>query len=248
MENIICTCCGLSKSVDNYYLIGSGRYRKQCKSCISNARKKYYRNNIKKIIEYQLRYKKENRDKRVEFMREYNKRQEVCIRMKQYRINNSKNLQQKCLEWRKNNPEKARAIDIRKRKKRAQNPVIRIRSNVSRAIGLALNRKGASKAGNSIMNFLPYSLKQLKEHLESMFEPWMTWQNYGMYIASKWSDNDSKTWTWQIDHIIPQSETPYDSMEHPNFIKCWQLSNIRPLSSKNNCLDGCNRIRHKKER
>jgi len=35
-------------------------------------------------------------------------------------------------------------------------------------------------------------------------------------------------------------------MEHPNFLVIWRLSNLRPLSSKQNLLDGSNRTRHKK--
>ena len=35
-------------------------------------------------------------------------------------------------------------------------------------------------------------------------------------------------------------------MEHPNFLVTWKLSNLRPLSSKQNLLDGSNRTRHSK--
>ncbi len=55
-----------------------------------------------------------------------------------------------------------------------------------------------------------------------------------MYIKNMWNDDDSNTWTWQIDHIVPQSRLPYDSMDHPNFKKSWTLGNLRPLSSKDN--------------
>lgn len=39
---------------------------------------------------------------------------------------------------------------------------------------------------------------------------------------------------------------PYTSMEDENFQKCWALSNLRPLSAKQNNSDGVRRIRHKK--
>jgi hypothetical protein len=35
-------------------------------------------------------------------------------------------------------------------------------------------------------------------------------------------------------------------MEDENFIKCWKLSNLRPLSAKQNWLDGINKTRHNK--
>ncbi len=81
-------------------------------------------------------------------------------------------------------------------------------------------------------------MDELKAYLESQFESWMTWANHGRYDSKTWNDNDISTWTWQIDHIIPQSALPYDSMSHTNFVKCWELSNLRPLSAKANILKG----------
>jgi 5-methylcytosine-specific restriction endonuclease McrA len=68
---------------------------------------------------------------------------------------------------------------------------------------------------------MPYTPEQLKEHLESQFEDWMTWDNYG---------------EWHVDHIHPQSLLPYDSMDHPNFQKCWALENLQPLEARENII------------
>jgi hypothetical protein len=88
-------------------------------------------------------------------------------------------------------------------------------------------------------------MQELREYLEQRFEPWMTWNNYGTYKGEDiWKDNDITTWTWQIDHIIPQSDLPYSSMEDDNFKKCWALENLRPLSAKQNWLDGVKKVRH----
>ena len=91
-----------------------------------------------------------------------------------------------------------------------------------------------------------YSVEQLKSHIENQFESWMNWHNWGIYDAELWDDEDCPTWKWQLDHIIPHSDLPYDTMEHPNFKKAWELSNLRPLSAKQNYEDGIYRIRHKK--
>lgn len=74
----------------------------------------------------------------------------------------------------------------------------------------------------------------------------MTWNNYGKYNKKNWNDNNQSTWTWQLDHIIPQSDLQYSTMIDDNFKKCWDLNNLRPLSSKQNLLDGVNKLRHKK--
>jgi hypothetical protein len=86
-----------------------------------------------------------------------------------------------------------------------------------------LKRNKGSKQGESILKYLPYSMDELKLHLESQFEDWMNWDNWGVVSLTKK--------TWQIDHIIPQSKLLYDRMDHPNFFKCWSLDNLRPLEA-----------------
>jgi hypothetical protein len=129
------------------------------------------------------------------------------------------------------------------RKNRYQNDsVFRIRELIRSAIKMTLKR---SKNGDSINKYLPYSIQELKEHLEKQFEPWMTWDNHGKYDLSTWNDNDTSTWTWQLDHIVPQSDLLYQTMEDDNFQKCWSLDNLRPYSAKQNIIDGPSRIRHR---
>lgn len=84
-------------------------------------------------------------------------------------------------------------------------------------------RTGSSKHGESCLQHLPYLVEELKSHIESLWESWMTWDNYGSY--------DYNRKTWQIDHIVPQSKLPYSSMNDENFQKCWALSNLRPLET-----------------
>ena len=131
------------------------------------------------------------------------------------------------------------------RKNRLDNdPSFKLRVNISKNIYNNLLKNNSSKNGNSVLQFLPYTILELKEHLERQFESWMTWENCGRYDSQNWNDNDTATWTWQLDHIIPQSDLPYTSMTDDNFKKCWDLNNLRPLSSKKNFLDGVNRTRH----
>lgn len=121
----------------------------------------------------------------------------------------------------------------------------KLKKNISRAIKFNLHRNFSIKHRKSCVLYLTYSMIELKIHLESQFEPWMTWNNYGRYNSKAWNDNDPLIWTWCIDHIIPQSDLPYQSMNDDNFKKCWSLENLRPLSSKQNHIDGVTRIRHK---
>jgi len=131
-------------------------------------------------------------------------------------------------EWGKNNRDKRREYsrDLNREwmREARKDPVFRMRCNVSRQIGHAIKRVNGSKRGQSVMKHLPYTQEQLKEHLENQFDSKMTWENYGTY--------------WHIDHIYPQSLLPYDSLEHPNFQKCWALENLRPLEAKANIKKG----------
>lgn len=106
----------------------------------------------------------------------------------------------------------------------------RLRKAVSTSIHFRLKKLNTSKRGQRSFDKLGYTAQQLKEHLESQFEPWMNWENYGVCV------DDKKT--WHIDHIYPHSLLPYSSMDDENFKKCWALENLRPLEAKANIAKG----------
>ena len=100
------------------------------------------------------------------------------------------------------------------------------RRSVSTAINLSLKGAGG-KNGRSCFDILPYTLQELKEHLESQFESWMNWENHGGHTS------DPRR-TWWVDHIIPQSKFQFISSEDPEFQRCWSLENLRPLEKYEN--------------
>jgi len=103
--------------------------------------------------------------------------------------------------------------------KRKADPKLRLRRSISSCVGNVLRRFEKVKSGPTFEK-LPFTKEQLWEHLEKQFDENMTWDNYGSY--------------WHLDHIIPQAALPYDSMEHPNFKKCWDLKNLQPLEASKN--------------
>jgi hypothetical protein len=136
------------------------------------------------------------------------------------------------------------------RDKRRKNINYKLSHTVSRGIYGILKGKSYYKDDLSFLNFLDYSMPELKIHIEKQFllpgNKWMSWNNWKKYNSKTWIDGDESTYTWNIDHIIPQSNLPYTSMRDDNFKKCWALENLRPYSAKQNILDGASRIRHKK--
>jgi hypothetical protein len=105
------------------------------------------------------------------------------------------------------------------RKRRQSDPSYHVASVVSNAVRKAIKNQGTTKGG-STFSALPYTPSDLVEHLEKQFDETMTWENYGDY--------------WEVDHIYPQSLLPYDSLDHPNFQKCWALDNLQPLEKSEN--------------
>ena len=92
-----------------------------------------------------------------------------------------------------------------------------------------------NKNGQSSSKYLPYTITELKEHLEKQWESWMDWDNYG-------GKNSNPEKTWQIDHIKPQSSFLYKSMEDPLFLECWRLDNLQPMEKIANIKKGNRQI------
>jgi hypothetical protein len=175
---------------------------------------------------------------------------------KNYRIKNRNELNIKNKEYRNKNKSVLREKAIRRknkrkiifneycRLKRQNDPLFKLRGIISCSINYYLKQNGSSKNKNSCLQFLPFSIKELKEHLEKHFEPWMNWKNWSKYNSKIWNDNDQSTWTWQIDHIIPDAVFTYKNMACDDFKECWKLENLRPYSAKQNVIDGITKVRH----
>ena len=128
------------------------------------------------------------------------------------------------------------------------NPFYKLMKLCRKSVNKMLKSQGLSKNGQSSKYYFPFIQEELIIHIEKQFslpenldkngKVWMTWNNQGKYNPKTWDDNDSSTWKWNLDHLIPQSKLPYTSMDDENFRLCWALSNLRPYSAKQNILDG----------
>jgi len=195
------------------------KYCSDCKIIVSRTySKKYSENNPEKVSDRLKKYRKNNKDKELS-----------------YRRNNKEKINTKSKKYRDNNKEKRNLYEVNRR---IETPFIKIRQYISASINSFLKKNGLSKNNKSILDFLPYTIEQLKQHIEHQFEPWMSWNNQGIYNPKAWKDDDTSTWAWQLDHIVPHSKFSYTSMGDDGFKKCWALDNLRPYSAKQNILDG----------
>lgn len=226
-----CKKCNLKKDISFFVKKRNGKgdyYLYSCKECNKKYTKQYcasyYKSNRSKLINASKNWYRNNLDKKKEYDKKYilDTKYSKKIYDKIYRIKNKIKINQRTFTYIKN--------------RRINDPIFRLRKNISYSIWYHLKLNDSSKK-ESIIKYLNYSIKDLKKHLESKFESWMNWSNYGTY-SSSWDDNNPLTWRWNIDHIIPQSKLPYFSMEDDNFKKCWSLNNLRPFSAKQNIIDG----------
>ena len=87
--------------------------------------------------------------------------------------------------------------------------------------------KGKIKVGSAVDN-LSCSVEELRCHLESQFEPWMNWDNYGKH--------DPNRPTWNIDHITPLIK--FDLTDLTQLNEACRYTNLQPMLAKANSSKG----------
>jgi hypothetical protein len=236
----ICTKCNIEEYDDS---VRKNKSNTWCNAC----HKQYKIDNKEKIKKQRAKYRQEHKIEIGEKNKEYtaSNKEKVQASRKAHYLNNADRLKAYTKTYRLEHLSLVKENNTNYfRNRRLNDPEFKLRGRISTFIRAALKSRDGSKNGQSCLKYLSYSIRDLKEYLEKQFEPWMTWENHGIYNANTWDDSDSSTWTWQIDHIIPQSTFAYSSMEDEAFKKCWSLDNLRPLSAKQNYLDGVRRVRH----
>jgi hypothetical protein len=220
-----CSKCKLEKELTLFYKCSSSKdgYRSNCITCC----KQWKIDNKEKEFEYRLK----NKDKRKEYdkNRIYDKEKSV-----QYYLLNKESIISKSKEYYENNKESKleyqknyNKINKDKRntylsERRQNDPLFRLITNVRNLIYNSFYYNGYSK-NSKTEELLGCSFEELKEYLESKFEPWMNWDNRGLYSGEF-------NYGWDIDHKIPLSSVNTED----EIIKLNHYTNLQPLCSKIN--------------
>ena len=150
-------------------------------------------------------------------------KKKIKIIYKKWAKNNKDNLHNYHKKWRDDNRENLREQARNNHKNRLKkDPIYKLNQNIRTALWTNLKENEVKKY-KSTFKILPFTLNELKIHLESLFTKNMNWSNYG---------------EWHIDHIIPLSYFKYTSINSINFLKCWSLKNLRPMWKTNRVIDG----------
>lgn len=228
METKQCPTCGEAKELnkDNFapYVRKNDEqsWKPQCCDCTRIKRRAQHRKSYNKHKDKINKQRRENYEPNSRRLTPEQKAKKAEY-SKRYRTENKERLNKHNKEWRDNNRQHT-ANCLKQR--RDSDPTYRLKVYVP----VAVRRGLQGRKSNSTFDVLSYTPKQLRAHLESQFEDWMNWDNWGRATHERR--------TWNIDHIHPQSLLPYDSLDHPNFQKCWALQNLQPLETYANIRKG----------
>ena len=193
------------KSKENYFnnkeekLEYVKEYNRLNEEKIKKRRKEYRENNKDIVKERESQYSIKNREKKIEYQYQYKKKNPDKVKEWQvnYRKNNKDKIYKSKLEWLKNNPHIVSWRNLLKN---------------------TLKRLNTKKEIETI-KLLGYSAEELKVHIENLFTPEMSWENYG---------------EWHIDHIRAVSTFDKDT---PVNIVC-SLDNLQPLWATTREING----------
>jgi hypothetical protein len=193
-------CCHC-KEIKSFDLFGKNRSAKdglsrECRKCMNerNAATRKKPAYIEWNINYQKKYRKQNKVKAAGYAA-------------QYYIENKEEILSNGLK------------NLRNRLKK--DPIFRATQSLRTRTRLAL--KGIVKSKNTMVLLGVPSVDFFREYIESLFQPGMTWDNYGLK-------------GWHLDHIRPLSSFDLTTEEQQRI--AFHYTNLQPLWAKDNLKKG----------
>lgn len=223
-----CTRCHLAKPTDEYNRDASRSdgLMKWCRTCHKAQRAKNYQANRTARLAKCKEWREKNPEKQRAAVKRWtlaNKDRVAACRARYlpkkrkqsrdyYQINRERILERTRARYH------AHRCEIYARRK--ANAKIRIATALRIRLHGALRRR--SKRGSAV-RLLGCSVVDLISHLERLFQPGMSWQNYGRA-------------GWHIDHIVPLSS--FDLTDPDQLAKACHYTNLQPLWAKENLSKG----------
>ena len=158
---------------------------------------------IKKELNKQKRKERDNLRSKTEKRKEYREKYQ-----KEYIEKNREQLREKA--------------NIRTKNRKNNDSLFNLTISVRKMVWRTLKIKSLPKTKKS-EELLGCSFKDFKIYLESKFESWMNWDNYGNPKDGIFEPNKS----WDIDHIIPLSS----AINEEELLKLCYFENLQPLCS-----------------
>ena len=224
IETKCCSKCGLEKPLTEFKKLKKS-FKSFCILCEKEYMKTYRENNKEKLKKQKQEWYIDNLEYNKSTRKEYYliNTDKIKNKVKNYAITNKEKIKQRNkINYIENKDKiiKQHNEYIKTRKK--LDPLFKLKINIRTNIYNNLKRCDFIK--NEKTNIiLGCSYEEFKQYLESLWEPWMNWNNYGLY-------NGELNYGWDIDHIIPTSSI----ITEEGLLKLNHFSNLQPLCSKIN--------------
>lgn len=213
MASKLCSKCQLDQELSSFNKDKSHKdgYRSVCRMCQKRATNAWYRGNKEYCNTRHKEWIAQNPDRNVELQ-------------KRWRETHKKQCAQRCKEWydankTKDSYEKHRSRRRLYKKQRKESDLnFKILCNLRIRLWHAV--KNGQKRGKTL-ELLECSIEELRTHLESLFFPGMSWENYG---------------EWHIDHKIPLAS--FDLTDSEQLKQAGHYKNLQPLWAKDNFIKG----------
>jgi hypothetical protein len=229
-----CIKCNIEKKITHFYKQKRNRdgFTLKCKSCINDEKKQYYNINKENILIKNKKYGEINKiylsEKRKEYYEE--NKDQLLKKNKEYYQNNKEYLSKKHIEYyyvnkdeisnrNKNNRD---ILNYKVSQKKKYDKLYSLKESIrSRIVGIL--KSNNFKKTSKTEEILGCTFEEFKLYLEGKFEPWMTWENRGLY-------NGELNYGWDIDHVIPLSSVETED----EIVNLNHYTNLQPLCSKIN--------------
>lgn len=196
-----CTKCNIEKEFTEYRKDKKGKYgiSSRCRSCRNKVDTAYYQQHREERKIQDKIYRDKTKEARSKYQ-------------KQYRIENKESLRIYFRQYTLDNKEKINEGALRRHTTRYYNDIqFRLAIVLRKRLYMALVDE--TKKGSAVDD-LGCSVKELKQYLESKFQPDMTWENWGIY-------------GWHIDHIRPMAS--FDLTKREELLQACHYTNLQPL-------------------
>jgi hypothetical protein len=213
----VCTKCGVEQELAEFWTNKHSKDGLQhvCKNCQKQYHKQqhiiYKEKHNRQSKQYHASHKKEQSEWQKKY--DFDHKEEKKQYHKQHHIKHKEEINQKSKQWYQKNK-----IKVMQRNKIRRHTNIKYKMICYLRARLRIARKNNQKSGSAVRD-LGCSIEFLKQYIESLFKPEMTWENYGFR-------------GWHIDHIIPLSS--FDLTNREEFLKACHYTNLQPLWAKEN--------------
>jgi len=199
---------------------------------IKEYKRNWYLSNIELCKERAKRNKKLNKESVDEYNKNY--RAKHKDKLKKWQEENKTHIKEYKKQYKLKNKTNR---NVHEKKRKISDDLYNLKCSIRRSISSSFKKRGYSKDSKTC-KILGCSFDDFKTHIESKFEPWMNWSNYGNINGIA----NVEKFSWDIDHIIPL----YDAKTKEDIIRLNHYTNLQPLCSYTNRIlkRNCNNFRY----